>query len=129
MKEIVEKLVEKGYEADKELALNLYNELRSSLRHDETIFVALPSILIALFGLLGLRLDVGGLIALLVFSLMLALTSVRYVATRTLLRRVVEMISRDPMDEYDRETWLFLVAYLSLWIVPILVLLRNSGII
>lgn len=126
MRKIFEKLEEKGYRADKELVLNIFNELRNSMRHDEVVFISLPSLLLALLSLPGLRLESVAVI-LFVFPAAWILAMLRYVKTRTFFRRLTAIIGEDPMDDYDIETWINVIVYSLLWVPVVLLALRNIG--
>jgi ABC-type bacteriocin/lantibiotic exporter with double-glycine peptidase domain len=62
IEEIINKIEKKGYKADEELALNIYNELRNSLRRIENSIIALLTIftsLLILFKMLEIKLELA----------------------------------------------------------------------
>jgi hypothetical protein len=106
--EIIKKIEKKGYKADKELALNTYNELKTSIRHEETFFTTLLSIFLAL---LMLPKEFGLIKILIEFSFLFALVKslYYYYKVKKLLKKLSLIIIEDPMDKDDLETWMTIV--------------------
>jgi len=106
--EIIKKIEKKGYKEDKELALNIYNELKTSIRHEETFFTTLLSIFLAL---LMLPKEFGLMKILIEFSFLFALVKslYYYYKAKKLLKKLSLIIIEDPMDKDDLETWMTIV--------------------
>jgi len=124
MEEIVKKLEEKGYNAEKELALKIYEELNDSRRHNEGLMIALPTILIALLGLLGLRFDALTIMASLMFATAWMRLLMVHRRQARLLKRLTKLIVEDPfMDKNDVDDLVLYITTGSLFIVAVLLLL------
>lgn len=115
MKKIVEKIEKKGYKEDKELALNTYNEIRTSIRHEENLFTALLSILTASLilseKLVRITIEI-------VLAFVIIWSVYRYFRTIKLLNKLTLIIIEDPMDENEKEAWItIMIIIFSIMIV------------
>lgn len=115
MKKIVEKIEKKGYKEDKELALNTYNEIRASIRHEENLFTALLSILTASLilseKLVRITIEI-------VLAFVIIWSVYRYFRTIKLLNKLTLIIIEDPMDENEKEAWItIMIIIFSIMIV------------
>jgi hypothetical protein len=132
MEEIINKIEKKGYKEDKELALNIYNELKASLRYRENIIIALPSIFLTLFTLLKiLEIKIESTIIFFGFlGLLIGIRSIYYYSKEEkLLKKLTNIIIEDPMDKEDIEVLKELLVdpliwySIAMWILVFLIIL------
>jgi hypothetical protein len=130
--EIIKKIEKKGYKEDKELALNIYNELKTSLRHRENIIIALPSIFATLFTLLKiLEIKIESTIIFFGFlGLLIGIRSIYYYSKEEkLLKKLTNIIIEDPMDKEDIEVLKELLVdpliwySIAMWILVFIIIL------
>jgi hypothetical protein len=126
MEEIVKKIEKKK---DIEMALNIYNELRNSLRHIENVILALLSIFIAfptLLKILEVKLEVAIIVIAYLGLIAEILVLCYYIKIKNFIKRTRNIIIEDPMD-VDKEDIVeflpYLLTIIASWIVIILIIL------
>ena len=111
------------------MALNIYNELRNSLRHIENSIIVLLTIftsLLTLFKMLEIKLELA-MIFISLLWLYAGIGSYYYYSRKEkLLRRLTNIIIEDPMDKEDMEilkdTFYWLLLIIGVFILQLLII-------
>lgn len=124
MEQIIKKLQEKGYQENKELALNVYDGLNNTLKHEENLVVAAAGVWLGLFALLGFQFNTGNVVVSTGFLLFWTWRVSKAQHTKSLLSHLTTIISEDPpMKRNDLDFWMLVISTGLMWIGGFLKLL------